>query len=158
MLIIHNRQRGVSLVESMIALLVISIGLLGIAALQVTSMKQNNSALHHSQAVWIGYNISERIRANFGQFATYAGIDTDKGYSQNCNTGPCNNIQMVASDAADWTTSMQSLPGGRGTITGDAITLRVNVMWDDEGTGATGTACGPNPKVDLTCYSVTLVQ
>jgi len=31
-------------------------------------------------------------------------------------------------------------------------------MWDDEGTGATGTNCGKDPAVDLTCYRVTLVQ
>ena len=66
MLIKHHHQRGLSLVESMIALLVISIGLLGIASLQITAMKLNNSALHHSQSVWIAYNIADRIRANFG--------------------------------------------------------------------------------------------
>ena len=72
-----SNQRGVSLIESMIALLVISIGLLGIAALQITSVKQNSSALQHSQSVWISYDISDRIRANFGEFANYAGIDTN---------------------------------------------------------------------------------
>ena len=154
----HNRQRGVSLVESMIALLVISVGLLGIAALQITSMKQNNSALQHSQAVWIGYNIADRIRANYGQFVNYAGIDTSIGYTQDCSTGSCTNAQMIVADAADWSTEVQNLPAGRGTITGNATSLLIRVMWDDEGTGATGTACGSNPAIDLSCYTVTLVQ
>ena len=159
MLITHNRQRGVSLVESMIALLVISIGLLGIAALQVTSMKQNNSAMQHSQAVWIAINISERIRANFGQFANYADIDTDKPYSQDCSSGACSMAEMIAFDAADWSTQVQRLPSGRGIITGpDANTLTIQVMWDDEGTDAIGTACGSDPAIDLTCYTVTLVR
>jgi len=161
MLTIKGRQRGVSLVESMIALLVISVGLLGIAALQITSMQQNNSAMHHSQAVWIGYNIADRIRANFGQFGNYAGIDTNTAYTQNCSTGPCSNAQMIVSDAADWSVEVQNLPAGRGRIIGNAApvtALTIQVMWDDEGTGATGVACGSNPAIDLTCYMVTLVQ
>lgn len=159
MLIIPNRQRGVSLVESMISLLVISVGLLGIAALQTTSMKQNNSAMHHSQAVWIGYNIADRIRANFSQFDSYAGIDTDASPNQGCLNGACSSAQMVNADATDWAVEMQNLPSGRGTISSPAAnTLLIQVMWDDEGTGATGTACGADPATDLTCYTVTLMQ
>ncbi len=154
----RHRQRGLTLLESMIALLVISIGLLGIAALQITSMKQNSSALNHSQAVWIGYNMADRIRANISQFAAYADIDTNNTYAQDCMTGACNRVQLVTSDAADWATEVQNLPGGRGIITGNANQLVVTVMWDDEGTGATGTNCGGDPAVDLTCYSVILVQ
>jgi type IV pilus assembly protein PilV len=155
----HNRQRGVSLVESMIALLVISIGLLGIAALQITSMKQNNSALHHSQAVWIGYNIADRIRANFARFDSYAGINTSNSYSQDCVSGPCSAGQLVVADAANWATAMQTLPGGLGIISSpSANELLITIMWDDEGTGATGTACGSDPAKDLTCYTVSLLQ
>ncbi len=159
MLISYKQQQGVTLVESMIALLVISIGLLGIAALQITSMKQNNSALHHSQAVWIGYNVADRIRANFNQFNSYAGINTSGTYSQDCIGGACSAAQLVVADAADWATAMQTLPGGLGIISSpSANELLISIMWDDEGTGATGTACGPNPAVDLTCYTVTLMQ
>ena len=159
MLIIHNRQRGVSLVESMIALLVISVGLLGIAALQITSMKQNTSALHHSQAVWVGYNIADRIRANFTQFDSYAGIDTNASLPQDCLSGPCSSLLMVDADAADWAVVVQNLPSGRGIISNPAAdVLLIQVMWDDEGTGATGTACGTDPATDLTCYTVTLMQ
>lgn len=153
-----RHQRGLTLIESMIALLVISVGLLGIAALQITSMQQNASAMNHSQAVWIGYNMADRIRANITEFGSYAGIDTSTAYTQDCMTGACNTGQLVTSDAADWATEVQNLPGGRGTITGNANQLVVTVMWDDEGTGATGTGCGGNPAVDLTCYSIILVQ
>lgn len=156
-----NCQQGVSLVESMIALLVISIGLLGIAALQITSMKQNNSAMHHSQAVWIGYNIADRIRANFSQFDSYAGINTggSGSMSQGCISGACSAAAMVASDAADWASVMQKLPAGLGIISSpNAGELLIKILWDDEGTGATGTDCGSDPEVDLTCYMVTLIQ
>jgi type IV pilus assembly protein PilV len=153
-----NRQTGVSLIESMIALLVISIGLLGIASMLVTAMKQNLVALNHSKSVWIGYSMADRVRANVSEFTNYADIDTSKSYSQDCMGASCSNAQMVTADAEEWTTQVQNLPAGRGLITGDATELAITVMWDDEGTGATGTACGNDPAVDLTCYTVTLVQ
>ena len=157
---LKNRQSqlGVTLVEAMIALLVISIGLLGIASLQITAMNQNTSALNHSQAVWTAYNMSDRIRANISEFNNYSGIDTTNSYSQDCMASACNNAQMRVSDAADWSTMVGNLPAGRGIITANADGLLVTVMWDDDGTGATGTGCGPNPNVDLTCYTVTVTQ
>jgi len=160
----NQHQQGVSLIESMIALLVISIGLLGIAALQITAMKQNNSALHHSQSVWISYDMADRIRANFGQFAAYATIDTNNTYAQDCVTASCTGWQLRNSDAQNWTTLVQNLPSGRGTITSQVATapavneLLIKVMWDDEGTGATGTNCGPDPLQDLTCFTATMIQ
>ena len=61
---------------------------------------------------------------------------------------------MLTADAADWATMTGNLPGGRGIITSTADGLLVSVMWDDEGTGATGTNCGTDPNVDLTCYTL----
>ena len=152
-----NNQQGVSLIESMISLLVISIGLLGIAALQITAMKQNNSALHHSQSVWISYDMADRIRANSGQFAAYGGIDTDNAPPQDCSGG-CTAALMVGSDAESWASLVQNLPSGRGTITSPAANeLLIRVMWDDEGTGVGGINCTP-AAADLTCFSATIIQ
>jgi len=154
---LRRTQRGLSLIESMVALLVISIGILGIASLQAASMKQSASSLNHSQAVWIAYDMTDRIRVNLAGAADYAGIDTDTAYQQDCKAADCSASQMATADAADWAQSLQSLPAGRGLITGDADQLVLTVMWDDEGTGATGTGCGPDPEVDLTCYRVILL-
>ena len=152
------RQRGLTLIESMVALVVISIGLLGIAALQLTAMNMNSSALHQSKAVWAGYAMADRIRANNIRFANYSGIDTNDLHSQDCMNNPCNSDQLLTADAAEWTATVSNLPSGRGQVTGNANQLMVTVMWDDEGTGATGTDCSGNVQVDLTCYSVTLVR
>ena len=158
MLKLKQSQQGLTLVEAMIALLVISIGLLGIASLQLTAMNQNASSLNHSQAVWIAYNMSDRIRANISEFNNYNGIDTTNNYAQDCMTAACSNAQMRVADAADWSTMIGNLPGGRGIITNNADGLLVTVMWDDEGTGANGTNCGPDPAVDLTCYTLAVAQ
>ena len=158
MLVKNKIQQGVTLIEAMIALLVISVGLLGIASLQITAMSQNASSLNHSQAVWYAYNMSDRIRANMNQFANYSGIDTSGAYSQDCLGSACSNAQMLQADAADWSTMVGNLPGGRGMITNNADGLVVTVLWDDEGTGATGTNCGADPNVDLTCYTLAVAQ
>ena len=153
-----RQQRGMTLIEALIALVVLSIGLLGIASLQLTSMKQNVSALNHSRAVWYAYSMSDRIRANITEFANYDGIDTSIEYSQDCLSQPCSNAQMRIADAADWADMVSTLPAGRGIIDDNADGLMVSVMWDDEGTGATGTGCGPDANVDLTCYSLEVGQ
>ena len=157
MLNTKKSQRGVTLVEAMIALLVISIGLLGIASLQLTAMSQNTSALNHSQAVWIAYNMSDRIRANIDNIndaIPYGGIDTDIGYAQDCTTNSCTPQQMVIADAADWTTMVQTLPKGRGTVVLANNTLTITVMWDDDGTDRSTLGCNPANPNDLTCYRV----
>jgi len=69
--------------------------LLGIATLQITAMKQNVSSLNHSQAVWIAYNVSDRIRSNMPEFDNYHGIDTNGTYSQDCEANPCTAGQML---------------------------------------------------------------
>ncbi|MCP4331660.1 MAG: type IV pilus modification protein PilV [Gammaproteobacteria bacterium] len=153
-----NAQRGVTLVEAMIALLVISIGLLGIASLQITAMNQNTSSLNHSQAVWAAYNMSDRIRANISEFANYDGVRTDGGYSQDCMGGNCSADQMRLADATDWTTMVGNLPGGLGVISSNLDGLQVTVMWDDNGTGATGEGCDPTNASDLTCYTLAVAQ
>jgi len=158
MLIKKQIQQGVTLIEAMIALLVISVGLLGIASLQLTAMNQNASSLNNSQAVWIAYNMSDRIRANISEFNTYNGADTDSSSPQNCMTSSCSTSDMVASDIADWATMVGNLPGGRGRIRSNADGLLIDVMWDDDGSGATGTGCDPDEADDLTCYTLAVAQ
>lgn len=159
MLKLKQSQHGLTLVEAMIALLVISIGLLGIAALQLTAMNQNSSSLNHSQAVRYAYNMSDRIRANMVEFDQYIGIDTNDGFNQDC-TAPaaCNSGDMLLADATDWEALVETLPGGRGIIFDDPDGLLVVVMWDDNGTGATLTGCDPNNPNHLTCYSLVVAQ
>jgi len=153
-----DTQRGITLVEAMIALLIISVGLLGIASLQLTAMNQNTSALHNSQAVWYAYNMSDRIRANIAEFDTYDGADTSTSTPQDCMTSRCVPGDMVDSDIAEWATMVGNLPGGRGIIGSNADGLLITVMWDDNGTGATGTDCDPTDADDLTCYTLAVAE
>jgi type IV pilus assembly protein PilV len=55
---------GFTLIETLVAVLVLSIGLLGIAALQLTSLQSNSTATQRSQATFLAYDIVDRMRAN----------------------------------------------------------------------------------------------
>ena len=57
-------QRGTTLIEVLIALIVLSIGLLGLALLQVTSVQSNHSAYYRSQATVLAHDLADRMRAN----------------------------------------------------------------------------------------------
>lgn len=58
------KNRGISLIEVLITILVIGIGLLGLAGLQSVSMKNTYQASQRSQAMWLAQEIAERMRAN----------------------------------------------------------------------------------------------
>lgn len=58
------REKGFSLIEVLVALLVLSIGLLGLAALQTTSLKYNTDSYTRTQATLLAYDIMDRMRSN----------------------------------------------------------------------------------------------
>jgi type IV pilus assembly protein PilV len=111
-------SKGFSLVEVLVALLVISIGMLGLAALYVETLRLNRTAIYRTQAVTLASDMAERIRANTGGAAGYAGAGADSG----CNDGAaaaveCTVAQMAAQDIFDWQQAAQTLlPGGTATI------------------------------------------
>ena len=78
-------QRGVSLVEALVALLVLSIGMLGIAGLFVESVRNSRSALLRSQAVNLVADMADRIRANAGDPATQGCAPSSGDTGNNCS-------------------------------------------------------------------------
>ena len=150
-----NNQSGFGLIEALISLLVISIGLLGIAALQISALKLSSSAHWHNQAVWYAYEITDRINANRGSFAAYADIDTDKSYSGDCENSACTSAAMVDADAKDWKRLVSTLPEGRGYISANGTSLIVSVMWDDGDATTNCTNGEPDPGT-RTCFTWTV--
>jgi type IV pilus assembly protein PilV len=121
---ISRRHRGFTLVEALVALLALSIGLLGVAALQMTGLKSNLSASWRSQATYLSYDIIDRMRANRNQRNSYS----DAG-------APPAAGSVEALDLAAWTANIAAaLPGGAGTVTlgpPDNTTVTVEISWDD---------------------------
>lgn len=151
-------QRGFSFVEVLVTVFVCAVGLLGTASLIANSMKFNHDSYLRSTATAQAYSIADRIRANptgmaAGLYNNVAGIGTDPGCTSNCTSA-----QIAQKDVFDWNTANgNTLPSGQGTVVaaGGGI-FNITVMYDARRTGATGTACGPNPAVDLTCLTVSV--
>jgi type IV pilus assembly protein PilV len=59
-----SNQRGLSMIELLVAVLVLAIGILGITALQMVSLQNNRGALFRAEAVQLAYDMMDRIRAN----------------------------------------------------------------------------------------------
>ena len=156
-----KNDKGFTMIEVLIALLVLSIGLLGLAALQANGLRSNFGAYTRSQAAILVNDMADRIRAN--PTAAVAGLynainapaaDTD------CTAANCPTNKIRDHDTAVWYASLQNaLPNGTGTVTGNGTVFTVSVMWDDGRTGAVGAGCGAPPALDATpgCFSTTFV-
>ena len=132
-----RRQRGFSLVEALVALLVLSIGLLGIAGLQLTGMRNNQAAYLRSQAVVLADDILERMRANRGALAAYAVALGDDP--------PTTPTTMAETDVQAWLQTLAAvLPNGDGSVAVDGATNRVTVttQWQER-SAVPGEAPGP---------------
>lgn len=155
---------GFTLLEVLIALLVLSIGLLGLAGLQTVGLRSNQMAMMRTLVTLSAYDMTDRMLANQAGVDMQAyifGLNTSHpGSVINCVTTPCNPAQVSDYDLDAWLSSIESLPGGRGTISrgssGGIITHTVTVYWDEKRTGAAGTDCGSDPAVDLRCFQLTL--
>jgi len=120
-----KNQQGFSMVEVLIALVILAIGLLGHMAMQMTSLSSNQSSYYRSQASITANEIADRMRINPVGVAggLYDAVNTDTGtYTDpNCNTSGCSTSQQSALDLFDWQTSIRAaIPGGIGTVTRDA--------------------------------------
>ena len=173
MKIYHSKksQTGFSLIEVLVSLIILAIGLLGLSSLQLTALQRNTSAYNRSLATTLAYDIADRMRANKiaadgGSYIT--GTGNGPTGAGTCFQTACDGASLAAFDLDDWKCQLGShnadaacngrlqgdLPEGVGQITRNGTVFTITVMWDDERTGNLGTACGGDPAVDLTCFSV----
>ena len=151
-----SKQQGFTLLEVLIAVLVLSIGLIGLAGMQMLGVKNNHSATMRSQAVFLAQDISDRMRANIANAGSYVVTGTPTCVALCDPATGCSGSGLATYDVCTWRTAVAALPGGVGHITYDATDdiYTVRLMWDDERTGATGTNCGADPTVDMTCFDM----
>lgn len=114
-----QRSYGFTILEVLIALIVLSIGLLGLAALQATGTRNIHGSYLRSQAVIQAYDIADRIRANLpglkaGGYTSLSGIPSSH---QDCTGTSCSSQQMAEFDHFQWNTANANLlPNGTGTV------------------------------------------
>jgi type IV pilus assembly protein PilV len=102
-----KNQIGFSLLEVLITIVVVAIGLLGVAGMQVTSIKLNRVAETRSAGVVYVADILDRMRANALNASSYATTFTDAASSD---------TTQAERDLRDWKLALSKLPGGQGKI------------------------------------------
>jgi len=123
-----RRPDGVGLIEVMVAVVVLSFGMLGLAAMQALALRNSQSALQRSQAVVHAYAMFDAMRAN--RDAALVGR-----YDIPMTCAPPDAGDLVANDLRRWIASMQQdLALGRsacGQVTCGNQACTVTVRWDD---------------------------
>jgi type IV pilus assembly protein PilV len=128
-------QRGFSLLEVLVALVVLSIGLLGVATMQTLALTSGQGGYLRTQAVFQAYDIMDRMRSNSIGVTTglYNAIPDTPGSQPAACAPACTPTQIRDQDRFEWNTANQNLlPNGRGTVTSaDGLTFTIDVLWDD---------------------------
>ena len=135
-----KQNAGFTLIEMMIALLILSIGLLGVATLQVTGQQFNYRAYIRSQATFLAYDMMDRMRANNTVLASYVNSDwSNEGPtpSTNCADTRCNANDIATYDLNRWYQQVDTLlPGGEARIeqiqTTPIIRLSIEIRWIED--------------------------
>jgi type IV pilus modification protein PilV len=135
-----RRSQGFTIVEMLAALLVMAVGIIGIAALYSDQVQTNPDAEVHREAAALAEKIADRIRATqqgHAGFATTIGVLCDQG------SAPKLPQDIAAREAACWEDEVErQLPSGLGTITRDTLTTPptyvIAVSWSapDAGTAS----------------------
>lgn len=151
--------RGTSLLEILISLAVISLGLLGVGALQVTGLKSNRDAFFYSQAALLANDLAERVRANPTAAATYAmAMGSTHSATRNCETNRCTAVEMAHFDLNQWTSALSGqLSSAAGAVVFTAGTpnrLQVILRWQ----GMNGGNCSASGSAGSSyqCFRLTI--
>jgi type IV pilus assembly protein PilV len=146
----RRRQRGVSIVEALVALLVLSVGMLGIAVMYLESVRANRTALSRTLAVHLVNDMADRIRANRmgrDKYAVTFGTAPDAP-GKDCASNDCTAADLAAYDLSTWyTVVVNTLPQGAdgktvpqvevkyngGATSNDPARYTVTTRWKDVG-------------------------
>ena len=143
----RSAQRGVGLIEILVAVVLLSLGFLAAARMQVESMRSSQSAYFTSQANLLAADMVDRMRLNTtGVLAgLYDAVDTaDAIADPNCRTKACTAAELAAQDAFDWRSHFIEsgsvrplLPGVDGTPANGTVTslgdgsYQVRIRWSE---------------------------
>ena len=126
----HRRAGGFTLLEILVAMLILAIGLLGVAAMQLRGMQYSHDAYLRTQISMLAYDIADRMRLNVAAAASYTGNYTVPTTAP----GGCAPAAVTATnDLACWHRQVYDAlpPGSRANITLAGGEYTVSLGWDD---------------------------
>lgn len=133
---LNRKQTGMSMIEVLVAIVVVSLGLLGLAGLQATGLKNNFSAHSRAQAMQFAQDMLDRMRTNRN-----AALGGSYDLALAAAAPAC--ASAITCDLADWMADVTTLPAGDASISRPAAGIaRIDVQWDDSragGANAVGT-------------------
>lgn len=123
--------RGLTLVEILVALVVLSVGLLGLAAMQTTSVKFTTSAYQRTQATALAYDLIDRMRGN-----RLAALNNDYNVAFQSPVPACGAFDGTGTlrdqDIKAWRNAIACrLPQGTGSVTRVNDEFTIAIQWDD---------------------------
>ena len=139
----RHHQRGVSMIEALVALLVLALGVMGLAGIQTRTLVDARSSNERAVAVRMSEDLIERMKANSAVTLAEPPLSPNPyvvdwgspGTATDCLTAACTGAQLAAFDLAQWKTSLsQLLPGGDARIfvsTTDTTQYGVMVGWNE---------------------------
>lgn len=146
------REHGFSMVEALVALVIVSVGLLGVGQLTLTALRESSVALGRTRAVYLISDMMERIRANPDaedayDCASYAGGPTEHGCAPSgAPARSCTTRELAEDDLARWQTLAHDTLSLVGSGICDAnvaylaaasgsepATYRIELMWSERG-------------------------
>ncbi len=131
----HQRcdQRGVSLIEVMVTVLVLAVGLLGVASMQTFGVRLVRDAGLMTQASYMASNMADKMRSNLSAASQYDGVD---GTDTRCLTpNPSASPPIPACSAAQrdliaWNEAIRRvLPASQGSVESAGNIHRITVSW-----------------------------
>ncbi len=151
-------SRGFTLLEVLIALIIMAIGSLGLGQLQLISLKNNQSSYFRSQANLLASDMIDRMRINSSVAHLYLGtvVGTDSGTEAQCTqckdpSTPCLPSQLVALDLCGWQVQLAKLrTGATAVVSKHNGVYSISISWDDPAVNAGVVTVVSNPSVQLT--------
>jgi len=133
-----SQQKGTSLIEILVTILIVSFGLLGVAGVVGNGLKGTHGSQGRSQASLLAADIIDRMRANRGEAESAA-----KPYNLTLSADTPTGTTVAIQDLIAWRTALATaLPSGTGAVSVDNATnkLTVTVQWDDSRVAGGNTA------------------
>jgi len=159
-------QKGFSLIEVMVSVILLTASMLGLAALQNASTKFDHQAYLRTQSVIQAGDMIDRMRANTAgaNSGNYIVSPLPKSFDKNCyaSGSVCTAEELATYDIVKWNEqNAELLPGGIGAITGyvSTSTYMVSVSWTEQADekavgGDYKNPCDDSSKENLHCYQL----